>query len=287
MNYKKYKRNSYTVTKLFDSFNTTQVNTRTKASWDPAQAYCTINISGIQMATNRGEEAVIDLVATELDQRSKDFRDMFGDGIYSDGTGTSSKEITGLKAAVDDSTSITTYGNLSRTTYTNWKSTRTAQSGSLSLADLAADYDAAEIGSDLPTIMVTTKAVWSIYEALLTPTVSHMMKPTEYRLTPEGSKPLDNLGANQGFRALAFRGVPIVADPKCTSGYLYTLNENHLSFYNLPTAPQMGYSTKNGFAWTGFRSPVNQDAVTGALIWYGQLVCDSPRTQAVRTGISA
>jgi hypothetical protein len=90
----------------FDSFNTTQVNTRTKASWDPAQAYCTVNLSGIQLATNRGEEAVIDLVATELEQRGKDLTDMMGDGVYSDGTGTSSKEITGLQAAVDDSTSI-------------------------------------------------------------------------------------------------------------------------------------------------------------------------------------
>jgi len=91
---------------LFDSFNTTQVNTRTKAKFDPAQVYCTVNISGIQLATNRGEEAVIDLVATELEQRGKDLRDLMGDGIYSDGTGTSSKEITGLAAAVDDSTSV-------------------------------------------------------------------------------------------------------------------------------------------------------------------------------------
>ena len=90
----------------FDSFVTTQVNTRTKAKFDPAQVYCTVNISGIQLATNRGEEAVIDLVATELEQRGKDLRDLMGDGIYSDGTGTSSKEITGLAAAVDDSTSV-------------------------------------------------------------------------------------------------------------------------------------------------------------------------------------
>jgi hypothetical protein len=106
-------------------------------------------------------------------------------------------------------------------------------------------------------------------------------------LTPEGSRPLDNLGANQGFRALAFRGVPVVADKKCTSARIYTLNEKHLFFYNMPAAPQMGYSMKNGFIWTGFRQPVNQDAVTGALLWYGQMVCDSPRTQAVRTGVSS
>ncbi len=157
----------------------------------------------------------------------------------------------------------------------------------MSLADLAADFDAAQVGSDLPTLMVTSPAVWSIYEALLTPTVSHQFRPAEFRLTPEGSRPIDNLGANQGFRALAFRGVPVVSDEKCTAANLFTLNENHLAFYNIPAASQMGYSMKNGFIWTGFKQPVNQDAISGALLWYGQLICDSPRTQARRTGITS
>ena len=123
-----------------------------------------------------------------------------------------------------DSTSITTYGNISRSVYSNWKATRTAQSGSLSLANLAADFDAAQIGSDLPTLIVTTPACWTVYESLLTPTVSHMVRPSEFRLTPEGTRPIDNLGGNQGFRALAYRGIPVVSDEKCTPGYIYTLD---------------------------------------------------------------
>lgn len=202
-------------------------------------------------------------------------------------TGNSSKDFLGLQAAVDDSTSVTTYGNISRATFTNWRATRTAQSGSLSLANLAADFDAAQVGSDLPSLMVCPPAVWTIYEALLTPTVSHQFRPAEFRLTPEGSRPIDNLGANQGFRALAFRGIPVVSDEKCTAENLYTLNEKHLQFYTIPAASQMGYSMKNGFIWTGFRQPVNQDAVSGALLYYGQLICNSPRHQARRTGITS
>lgn len=137
--------------------------------------------------------------------------------------------------------------------------------------------------------MITTPAVFSIYEALLTPTVSHQFSMNDFRMvgTEQGSEMVrigGTLAANQGFRALTFRGIPFVADEKCTSGNIYTLNENHLFFY---TIPQSGREMKGGFGWTGFKEPVNQDAVAGQLLWYGQLVGDSPRLQARRTGVTS
>jgi len=270
----------------FDTFGTAQQNTRQKANFYPSQMYCGVTLSGIQLAINQGDPAVLDLLATELDQRAKDFKDEFGNQVYGDGTGNNNKDILGLTAAVDDATSITTYGALSRDTYTNWKATRTAQSGSLSLADLAADFDAASVAGEVPTIAVTTPAIFSIYEALLTPTVSHQFSMNDFRMTGSGmAKVGGTLAANQGFRALTFRGIPVVADPKCTSGNLFTLNENHLNFYNLPQPS--GRAVKSGFGWTGMKMPVNQDAEVGQFLWYGQLVCDSPRTQARRTGITS
>lgn len=269
----------------FDLFNVTQENTRERAIFTPSQEYVSIPVSGIQKAINQGDAAVLDLVATELEFRTKAFKDMIGDQLYSDGTGNNSKDLLGLQAAVDDSTSVTTYGNLSRSTFTNWRSTRTAQSGSLSLANLAADFDAAQVGNDLPTIMVTTPAVFSIYEALATPTISHQFSMNDFRMTAEGMARVGGtLAANMGFRALTFRGIPLVADEKCTAGNIYTLNENHLFFY---TIPQPGRQIKNGFAWTGFKEGINQDAEVAQLLWYGQLVGDSPRTHARRTGVTS
>ena len=203
------------------------------------------------------------------------------------GTGNSNKDILGLIAAVDDTTSVTTYGNVSRSTYTLWRGTRTAQSGSLSLADLAADFDAAQVGSDTPNLIVTTPAVWTIYEALLTPTVAANYGVREFRLSPEGRRPIDNLGANAGFRALAYRGVPVVADEKCPSGNIWTLNTNHFTWYNLPAPAEFNRTTNRGFQWTGFKEGINQDAVVGQLLLYGQLVCDSPRHNARRTGVTS
>lgn len=272
----------------FDTLATTQENTRQRLQFNPSQAYVSVTLSGIQKTMNQGEAQVIDLIVTELDWRAKRLRDELGTEFYGDGTGNTSKDFQGLQNIVDDTTTAATYGGLSRTTYTNLRATRTAQSGSLSLANLAADFDAAQISDDLPTLAVCPPAVWTIYEALLTPTVAHNVGIREFRLTPEGSRPIDNISGNQGFRALAFRGVPVVSDDKCTAANLYFLNDNHLSFYRIPQP--VGFtveSEKEGFGWTGWLQPVNQDAVTGRLQLYGQLISDSPRTMSRRTGISS
>lgn len=269
----------------FDTLATTQENIRERASFNPSQYYVAVPISGIQKAINQGEPAVINLVAEELKFRTDRLKDEMGTDVYLDGTGNDSKALTGIAAVVDDATNTITYGNISRSSFANWKATLTAQSGSLSLADLATDFDAAQRGDTVPTLMVTTPAVFSIYEALLTPTVSHQFSMNDFRMTGTGiARVGGTLAANQGFRALTFRGIPFVADEKCTSGYIYTLNENHLKFYVIP---QPGRAIKNGFGWTGWREPVNQDAVVGHMLWYGQLVSDSPRTMAKRTGVTS
>ena len=269
----------------FDTLATVQENIRERASFNPSQYYVAVPISGIQKAINQGEPAVINLIAEELKFRTERLRDEMGTDVYGDGTANNSKVLTGLAAVVDDGGAVVTYGNISRTAFSNWQATDTAQSGSLSLADLASDFDAAQRGDEVPTLMVTTPAVFTIYEALLTPTVSHQFSMNDFRMTGTGIARVGGaLAANQGFRALTFRGIPVVADEKCTSGYLYTLNENHLKFYVIP---QPDRQIKNGFGWTGWREPVNQDAVVGHLLWYGQLVSDSPRTMAERTGITS
>jgi hypothetical protein len=269
----------------FDTFNVTQENVKQRATFTPSQLYVSIPISGIQRAVNQGDAAVLDLIATEMEFRANALKDEMGRQLYLDGTGNSGKDILGLVAAVDDGTNVVTYGGISRATYQNWRGTVTAQSGNLSLPNLAADFDAATFGNETPTIMVTTPAVFTIYEALLTPTTSHMYSMNDFRLTADGLVRIGGtVAANQGFRALTFRGIPFVADARCPSGHIFTLNENHISFYVIP---QPEREVRAGFAWTGWKEPVNQDAIIGQLLWYGQLVCDSPTRNALRTDVTS
>jgi len=93
-----------------------------------------------------------------------------------------------LQSHVDDGTTAVTYQNLSRTTYTNLNATRNAQSGALTFANLATDYDAAQRGVDSPTLIVTTPAVWTIIEALVTFTNNVNIGQAYAKLAPTGAE---------------------------------------------------------------------------------------------------
>lgn len=269
-----------------DTFNTTQENVRAQFSINPSQYYAGVTITGIQAAANRGPQGVIDLITAEMTSVGKALPNKMGQDMYLDGTGNSNKAITGLVAHIDDSTNVTTIQGLSRSTYPTLKSTLTAQSGSLSLANLAADYDAAQISNDSPNLILTTPSIFTIYEALLTPTVQHNMPLQRMRMTAAGME-TGGIQGNQGFTALTFRGVPVISDDKCISGNIFVLNTNYLDLYEMQPDGNFASGTKEGFAWTGWKKSINQDAIVSQLLWYGQLVGTQPRKQARRTGITS
>ena len=276
----------------FDTFSTSQMNTRINATFKPRQLYFSVVVDGIQRAVNSGAQQVLDLLSVEMQSVADDMADVLGTGLYSDGTGTSNKQLVGLDAAVDDGNGTATYAGLARATYTTWVSNLDNTSAAITLAYIADSMDAATIGSDTPTLMVTTPAIWNTVEGLAMGTLS-LNQPTPGlsrtygKVTREGI--IQGLGANTGFTSLFYRGVPIVADEKCTSGRFYVLNENHIGIatWSYPDFP--GYVTKpafNGFCWTGLKIPTNQDATVGQFLFYGQLVTDACRTHAYMTNKS-
>lgn len=274
-----------------DPFVTNQINTRVSATFTPKQLYWTVGASGIQVAVNKGPQGVLDFLATEMKSCADDMVDTFGTGLYADGTGTANKQITGLDAAVDDGTTAT-YAGLLRTTYTTWVSTLASAAGAMLRAELATGFNAAQIGSDSPTLGITTPAIWNTIEGLAMGTVS-FNNPL-----PGLSREYGTIGRNGvtrgqggelGFTSLFFRGVPIAQDEKCTAGRFYWLNENHLGLAMWPYPDFPGYVTKpayNGFCWTGLKMPTNQDASVGQFLFYTQLVTDACRTHSYMTGKS-
>ena len=271
----------------FDTLPTTQEDTRILVYADPAEySSSPLTFSGIQLAVNKGPEAFLNLMATEFEYSAKDLADKIGTDLYGDGTSNSSKALNGLVYHVDDGTNVGTWQSQSRTTYTNLNSTLNAQSGAaLTFTHLATDTDAAQVGNDSPTLMATTPAVFSIIERLLTPTlqVNYGAAPATGAATGGQA----GIGLSVGANRLWWRGIPIISDEKCTSGNLFTLNENHLFLYTLDYTNDVVESNKEGFAFTGFKKSQNQNAVVGHLLFAGQLVGDSPRTMARRTGITS
>lgn len=101
----------------FDVFTTTQETKTTQAKFDPSQLYWNVTLSGIQLAINQGEAAVIDLVANELDIAAEGLKQEMGTQVYGDGTGNSSKDLLGLLAAVDDTTVVKKMASVKKLSY--------------------------------------------------------------------------------------------------------------------------------------------------------------------------
>lgn len=287
----------------FDPFTTTQVDTRVLMSYDVRQNYQSVVLSNLDLAVNATQERVLDLLKVEMETAKVSMMDRIGTQIYADGTGNSNKDFNGLKNLVDDGTVASSVANLTRASYpTALNSSVTSSIGAITTGRMRTAFDAACHGADQPTLIATDKPTWSYLEA---------MYASQIRLNYEGYaqvtafdvvKEKSALKGEIGFNAIMFRGTPIVKDEKCTSGYIYFLNEKYLQWYGLkhPSHESISLSSDTlesgaydkvpkvkGFSWTGLKEPVNQDAEIGQILLYGNLVCWSPRHQAVLQGVTS
>jgi hypothetical protein len=287
----------------FDTFSTTRPNTRVQMSFNPKAYYQSVVLSNLEMAVNaKTREGVLDLLSVEMASAQDDMADGVGTAFYSDGTGNSSKDFTGLAAAVDDGSVAATYGGLARATYTTLQANVTSGVGALTLSGMATMYDSCTVGGDNPTLIVTTEAVWAFYEQLLQPTVRAGYDASGFAQVTKGgiSASRGALKGEIGFDALWYRGTPVVKDEKCTAGYMYFLNEKYLKWVSLPHPIHSttgrgggmidGYYEQEGlmpFTWTGLKEPVNQDAEIGQFLAYGDLVNHNPNRSGVLQGVTS
>lgn len=299
----KYQKNSTSqgVFDGFDTFDTTKVNTRAKMSFSPSGYYQSIVLSGMEVDVNAMDKTqVLDLVKTEMESGMQDMLDSLGTIFYGAASG---KNFLGLKDLVDDGNTTATYGGLARSTYTGLTSTVTAATGgALTLTVLGTQHDSATVGGQKPDIGVTTETGWGLFESLIQPSISGNVRYDGYaQVTRNGiAASRAALQGEVGFDALFFRGMPVVKDEKCTSGYFYMLNSDTIDWYGLKSHKYANISLSSanidgvynnapksyGFCWTGLKDPINQYAEIGQIILMGNLICKNPRLNSVLTGVT-
>jgi hypothetical protein len=236
---------------------------------------------------------VIDLAKLEMTSTAQDMADDLGTIFYGTGTGNGGKDFLGLEAIVDDGTNAATYGSLSRTTYSSQlRSTVTASSGVLSVAKMSTLYNAITSGSQKPTLGLCSETIFSLYEQLLQP--QERIAKNVSMIKGEG------MVGGTGFTGLYYKGFPILADEKATSGVLYFLNEDYLDWYALPMAMQTPVAYKSqdiegndysdvkglGFSWSGWIKPTNAASVVGHIYLGGELISANPKRHGKLTGIT-
>lgn len=289
-----------------DTFQTSATSTVKTMSWNVKAFYQSLVIPGIEKAVNAvSETKVLSLVAQKMDEAKNSAINSIGTLMYSTGLG---DDIEGLGLIVDDGTATSSYGGLTRSTNTWVNAQLSASGGTITLDNMATVHDncsAAGSESESPNLMVTTKSVWTFYESLLNPTVTANYNAEGYPMVNGSTAPgtvqkSNGLGGRGGFRALTFRGLPVVADDKCTSQTLFFLNERYLEFQSLksPDLKQISmanevtvgvYSEKatpTAFQMKDLQMPTNQFGEVGQLILMGNFIARQPRRNGKLTGIT-
>lgn len=301
------------LTGIADQLDSNRQNTRTRMTFRPKESYKPVVVADIEVTLNQGDERVLDLIATEMHSNMQDLCEDQADQLYA-GTN-AGNEWSGIVTAADDGTAYPTYGELSRTTYPSLDGYYLASVGSLTLAKLATASDATEKGTDGPSAHFTTKALWSVYEALLTPTVQAHYSAVGSQMasmTPDGIvMGKESLSGTQGFKAVTYRGVPVMKDEHCTSGEWFLVNtKKNGKFRNFgmagikikgddyktvnfslpdgsPTGTFGSSKVPKGFNFRDMMSPVDQQAKVGYLFFTGEYCAAEPRLQGQLSGVTA
>lgn len=233
------------------------------AEFDIKQAACPIIISGLEELQNAGPEQMIDLMEARINVGEATMANIIATSLYSDGTGSGGKEITGLKAMVPADPTTGTYGNINRATWTFWRNKKFKTSS----VDGSAAATSTNIqgymnslwsqlvrGADRPNLILMDNGYWGIYMASLQP---------QQRFTDPGT-------ANLGFPTLKYMDADVLLDGGIGGGMavktMYMLNTKYVNW--------RPHSKRNFVpADPRRRVPVNQDAAVVILLFAGNLTC--------------
>jgi len=188
-----------------------------------------------------------------------------------------------------DGTDVATIGGQSRSTYSTLAATVTASGGTLTLAKMDTMWDAITSGMQSPTLIPTTPTVFSLFGQLLQP---------QERINKSVGL-AKGLKSGTGFTGLDYRDTAVLADEKCTSGYMYFLNENTLEWRAgqmpettpVPFMSQMeGHEYSDvkglGFSWGGWAKAFNAAAKNGYIYLAGEFIVKNPKRNGVLTGVT-
>ena len=99
------------------------------AVFDYKQLAGNVTISGLEQVKNSGTEAIINLLEARINVLEKSLMNSLSTSLYSDGTGTSGKEVGGLQLIVADA-GTGTVGGINSSTFTFWQNAQTTATSS-------------------------------------------------------------------------------------------------------------------------------------------------------------
>jgi len=243
-------------------------NTTFQYQWK--QGSVSISYSGRELRLNKGNKTkIMDIVKVKQQQADLSLLDMIATGAYSDGTGSTNLQLTGLAAMNETTPGTASYANVP-TTNAQWVNQVVASVGAASvnlLPNMRTLYNNCANGKGVagtaPDRIFTTQTVIEAFEALH---VAHI----RYGNADE---------SDLGIKKLLFKGATVEYDPYCTSGEMHMLNTRHVF---LVIHPDANLTLSDG----GFQKPVNQDDFVAQIYFMGQVITNNRRKGGKLAGIT-
>lgn len=259
----------------YDVIDITPNSPISAAQFDLKQYAGAISISGLEQLQNAGKEQIIDLLEGRVQIAEAQLLDKISAGIYSDGTGNSGKDITGLKAAVSATPASGTYGGINRATWSFWQNVAfdatTDGGAAASPANIQSYMNRVAIqlvrGTDRPDIIVAGNNYYRYFLESL---------QAVQRVTSESS-------AAAGFTSLKYMGAGLNCDVFLDGGIGGQIDTNTMYFLNSKYIFFRPHRDRNFVAIGGDRQSVNQDAVVRLIGWAGNMTCSGAQFQGILT----
>jgi Replicative DNA helicase len=125
----------------YETLDTSPSDVLSAAEFDYKQLAGTVTISGLEQIKNSGTEALINLLESRIGVLEKTMENTLSTSVFSDGTGTSSKEIGGLQLLVADA-GTGTVGGINSSTYSFWQNVQTTlTSNAFSTTNIQSDMN--------------------------------------------------------------------------------------------------------------------------------------------------
>lgn len=253
----------------YETLDVSASDTLTSASYDWKQAAVNITISGLERRQNSGEAQIIDLITSRTKVAMMTMANNINVGLYSDGTGSSGKQIGGLQLIVADDPTTGTVGGIDASTQTFWRNVAydattdggAAASASNIIKYMNTVYNQLTRGTDKPNLIVADQNYYNFYQQAL--------QSIQRVNVNEGAVAKM---ASSGFAALDYLGVPVVLDNDIPTNHMYFLNTNYLEFCVHENA---------NFTPGEMDKPINQDAMVMPILFMGNLTCSNRSLQGV------
>lgn len=202
-----------------DTIDTPLMDDLTRAEYPIKIIAGSVVISLLEEAMNAGnKEKLIDLVEETVTRAKISMSEVLGDQVF--GTGVGDNDIDGLQHLINSSPSTQSdVGGINPSTTGNefWRNqigttADFSSSATTSLGKMSALVANCTFGRQGPRLVVTTKTLYSEYEAMLTSNIRYVT--TEL--------------ADAGFQHLAYQTMPVVFDDNCPSGTMYFIDTDNL-----------------------------------------------------------